>query len=141
MDFFGIGGWELILVGVLAILVFGPERMTRYAFQAGRWMRKFSIIWQDSLSTLREQLNEEIGDTITQEDVDMIRNLRNINIQRHLGLDSLDDELTGRDVAYDAWQTDKPDDPSPSKSAAQPGTNGAESRVYSAWVPPRNPDQ
>jgi len=33
--FGGIGGWELVLVSVIAILVLGPERMIDHAFRAG----------------------------------------------------------------------------------------------------------
>lgn len=37
---FDIGFSELILVGVVALLVFGPERLPRVAREAGLWIRK-----------------------------------------------------------------------------------------------------
>jgi len=74
MDIFGVGGWELALVVVLAVVIFGPERIARHAYQVGRWARQFSAIWQEATTALREQLTEELGeDLFTQEDLARIR--------------------------------------------------------------------
>ena len=32
----GIGGWELLLVAVIAMLVLGPEHMVKHAYRFGR---------------------------------------------------------------------------------------------------------
>lgn len=37
---FDIGFWELVLVGVVALLVFGPERLPRVARETALWLRK-----------------------------------------------------------------------------------------------------
>lgn len=37
---FGIGTQELLVVGVLCLLVFGPERLTNMARDAGRFVRR-----------------------------------------------------------------------------------------------------
>ncbi|MBA2410809.1 MAG: twin-arginine translocase subunit TatB [Gammaproteobacteria bacterium] len=37
---FDIGFWELVLIGVVALLVVGPERLPALARQAGEWVGK-----------------------------------------------------------------------------------------------------
>lgn len=37
---FDIGFWELVLIGVIALLVFGPEKLPRLARTAGYWIGK-----------------------------------------------------------------------------------------------------
>ena len=54
----GIGGWELLLVAVIAMLVLGPEHMVKHAYRFGRWARKFSGYWQEAVGAFREQLKD-----------------------------------------------------------------------------------
>lgn len=65
---FDIGFWELVLVAVVALLVFGPERLPRVARETALWIRKArsmvasvkSEIDQElRLEELRQSLNEE----------------------------------------------------------------------------------
>lgn len=37
---FDVGFWELVLVGVVALLVFGPERLPRVAREVALWIKK-----------------------------------------------------------------------------------------------------
>jgi len=63
--FGGIGGWELLLIAVIAILVLGPERMIHYAFRAGRFVRKMSVYWQEGAAAFRAEVHniEEAADS------------------------------------------------------------------------------
>ncbi|HCU81197.1 MAG: hypothetical protein CL789_01385 [Chloroflexi bacterium] len=55
--FGGIGGWEFLLIAVIAILVLGPERMIHYAFRAGRFARKMSAYWQEGAAAFRAEVH------------------------------------------------------------------------------------
>ena len=63
--FGGIGGWELLLIAVIAILVLGPERMIHYAFRTGRFVRKMSVYWQEGADAFRAEMRnvEEAADS------------------------------------------------------------------------------
>ena len=53
---FDIGFWELVLIGVVALLVIGPERLPGVARTAGMWvgrMRRF-------VSTVKADIDREI---------------------------------------------------------------------------------
>lgn len=53
---FGIGGWEFILIAVLALLLFGPDKLPQFARTVGRFMRDFKR-YQDLMeSTIRAEM-------------------------------------------------------------------------------------
>lgn len=65
---FDIGFWELVLVGVVSLLVFGPERLPKVAREAALWVRKAramaasvkqEIDHELQLQELRQSLMEE----------------------------------------------------------------------------------
>lgn len=65
---FDIGFSELVLVGLVALLVFGPERLPRVARETALWVRKarsvvgsvkMEIDQELQLQELRQSLNEE----------------------------------------------------------------------------------
>jgi sec-independent protein translocase protein TatB len=37
---FDIGFWELMIIGLVALLVVGPERLPQLAYSAGKWLGK-----------------------------------------------------------------------------------------------------
>lgn len=55
---FGIGGWEFGLLIVLALIVFGPERLPRIAGQIGKSVREFQRQASEMQATFTTALNE-----------------------------------------------------------------------------------
>lgn len=53
---FDIGFWELVLVGLIALLVFGPERLPRVAREAALWVRKARTM----VSSVKEEIDREL---------------------------------------------------------------------------------
>jgi len=61
MNFFGIGGLELLIILFLAFLLLGPRRMARTGKEVGKWARearKMSSELTQSLSLLDEEPGE-----------------------------------------------------------------------------------
>ena len=54
---FGVGIPELMVIAVVAVVVFGPDRLPEYARQAGRLVRQF----RDLANSAQDQLREELG--------------------------------------------------------------------------------
>lgn len=54
---FGMTFEKLLLIGLLVLLVVGPERLPRYAAKLGEWTRRF----RDYLSGAKERMREEVG--------------------------------------------------------------------------------
>ncbi len=55
---FDIGFFELLLVGTVALLVLGPERLPKAARTVGLWMRKARAAWY----SMRSELEREFAD-------------------------------------------------------------------------------
>ena len=134
----GIGGWELLLVAVIAMLVLGPEHMVKHAYRFGRWARKFSGYWQEAVGAFREQLKD-----IEKEAVDGAA-LPNLNELKDLAAEMrLDDELagiSGQSVSGDA-SSHKPETSLPEGGVADEIANDThktetkETSSYTAWRP------
>lgn len=53
---FGIGGWEFVLIAVLALLLFGPDKLPQFARTVGRFMRDFKRYQSLMESTIRAEV-------------------------------------------------------------------------------------
>lgn len=83
---FDVGIWELLVIGVVGIIVFGPDRLPEYARQAGRMMRQLRKFAQSAQDDLRSELGPEFAD-LKLSDLDP-RSM----IRKHV-LDGLDEDL------------------------------------------------
>ena len=59
---FGVGLPELAVILVVAVFVFGPDRLPDYARQAGRMVRQLRKFAQAAQQDLREELGPEFAD-------------------------------------------------------------------------------
>jgi len=53
---FGLGGGELVVVIILAILLIGPRDIPKAANQIGRWVRQFKFAANDFKETLQKEI-------------------------------------------------------------------------------------
>lgn len=53
---FDIGFWEMVLVGVVALLVFGPERLPRVARETALWVRKARTM----VASVKRDIDQEL---------------------------------------------------------------------------------
>ena len=56
MDFLGIGGWEVLLILVIAVLVLGPEKIVEF----GRTLGKMARTLKKATSDLTAQVTKEV---------------------------------------------------------------------------------
>jgi TatA/E family protein of Tat protein translocase len=56
---FGIGGWEMLLIGVVALLVFGPKRLPELARSLGKGLAEF----RKASSELRRSIDLDLDPT------------------------------------------------------------------------------
>ena len=58
MNVFGIGGWELVLVLLIMLIVAGPKRMATWAYTLGRWTAKLRTMWEEVAVSFEAELKE-----------------------------------------------------------------------------------
>jgi len=83
---------KLLVLGVVALIVFGPERLPAMAAQAGRALREMRKMLDGAKSELRENLGPEFSDF----------DITDLN-PRHFVRKHLMDELTGDGVLVNAF--------------------------------------
>ncbi len=88
---FGIGPLELVVIAIVAVLVFGPDRLPEFARTAGRLLRQVRQMVSNAQNDLRNELGPEFADLDLQD-----LNPKNF-VRKHLlegGDDDLDDKST-----------------------------------------------
>ena len=70
---FNVGAGEAAVIGLVAVIVLGPERLPRAAQEAGRVLRHLRGIAQDAKSELRAELGPDIDDLRSLDPRRMIR--------------------------------------------------------------------
>lgn len=59
MEIFGINGWELIIILLVAVVVLGPERLPHYAARLAQGVRDLRRLADGARESLREQMGPE----------------------------------------------------------------------------------
>jgi TatA/E family protein of Tat protein translocase len=59
MDFLGIGPWEILLILILALIIFGPGKLTEVARTLGRTVRAIRKASADLTATVTRELEEK----------------------------------------------------------------------------------
>lgn len=57
MDIFGVGGNELLIIFVLAVVILGPERLVRSARQMGRHVRNIKAYFRSLTDELKAEID------------------------------------------------------------------------------------
>ena len=98
---FGIGLPELMVIIVVAVIVFGPDRLPEFARQAGRLVRQIRQFTNAARDDIRNELGPEFAD---------------------FELTDLDPRRAMRKYIQDAW--DETDDPEPARPGQLPLADG-----------------
>ena len=98
---FGIGLPELAVIVVVAVIVFGPDRLPDFARQAGRFVRQVRRFTQSARDDIRSELGPEFAD---------------------FEITDLDPRRAVRKYIQDAWDED---DDEPVRAGQQPLADGA----------------
>lgn len=59
---FDVGVWEILVIIVVGVVVFGPDRLPDYARQAGRMVRQVRKFAKSAEADLRTELGPEFAD-------------------------------------------------------------------------------
>ncbi len=102
----GIGFAEFLVIGVVAMLVFGPDRLPDFARQAGRMIRQVRGLARQARDDIRTELGPEYAD---------------------FELTDLDPRRAIRKHVMEAWEDDEDDGP---KTPAAPPLRSGERPPY-----------
>jgi sec-independent protein translocase protein TatB len=92
---FGIGPLELVVIAIVAVVLFGPDRLPEFARTAGRLLRQVRQMVNNAQNDLRNELGPEFADL----------DVRDLNprsfVRKHLleGIDEDDSEAFDKPVS------------------------------------------
>ena len=59
MDFLGIGGWEILLILIIALIVLGPGKIVDFARSMGKMVRAFKKATSDLTTQITKEMEEQ----------------------------------------------------------------------------------
>ena len=89
---FDIGIGEIIILAVVGLLVFGPERLPRAAADAAKWLKQI----RSMASGARQDLADSAGIDLS-ETVDTVKSLKDLH-PRRLAASILEDDASSTDA-------------------------------------------
>lgn len=112
---FDIGFFEVCLIGVIALLVIGPEKLPKVARTTGLWMGKIQGLVKTVKHQVDEQVRmEELKQSIQQQ-ADSLEN--KLNISLHSADSQINEAVT--ELNDSIQQTPHSEKPSPAPSTKQ----------------------
>ncbi len=58
MNILGVGGWELLAILVIMLLVAGPKRMLHWAYILGTYVAKFRVMWSETVDVIQKEFDD-----------------------------------------------------------------------------------
>lgn len=59
MDFFGIGGWEVLLIFIIILIIWGPGRLVEIGRTLGKMMRALRKVTSDLTAQVSKEIEEQ----------------------------------------------------------------------------------
>jgi sec-independent protein translocase protein TatB len=129
---FDVGFWELLLIGVVGLLVVGPERLPEFARTVGRWVGQAQRMVRSVRADIERELEtENLRSMINQQDEQiqelkgMVKEVRD-DTEASVGADTLSEEFgrmqkeLTRDVSDDAAGGTQQNDAAPAETTQLP---------------------
>jgi sec-independent protein translocase protein TatB len=140
---FNVGLGEIVIIVLVTLLLFGPERLPEMARQAGRWLGRLRLTTQDALDQLKDETDLKdlnlpdlrIG-SLRSQARDYVRELMDVEGQ----MAELEREREQLKAALEAEQNG--DGPKPPGDGAGPEDDGTDAKASSADLapPPVDPE-
>ncbi|MBI1257838.1 MAG: hypothetical protein GC204_10240 [Chloroflexi bacterium] len=58
MDILGVGGWELVAILLIMLIVAGPKRMISWSYTLGKYVSQLRRMWADTAQMLQKEFDD-----------------------------------------------------------------------------------
>jgi sec-independent protein translocase protein TatB len=119
---FDIGFWELVIIGLVALLVVGPERLPRLAYTAGKWLGKGRAMIGSIKSEIDREMQADELKRVIEEQKKLLNPLEEIIEETEDSLSQFEEEtnVTIEDQGHEdqeSQESESEPDPSLNESA------------------------
>lgn len=150
MNILGIGGWELVVIFIIALVIAGPKRMIQWAYIAGKYLGQLRIVWRNMMQTVQKEFDDAgvdiqlPKDMPTRGDVGRIaqKALQPFTSPMKQAMDEVEKDVnsvkqTATDLQVEASMNGKQ-----KHEASKPAnTNDAEQSSFGTWSSPTNDEE
>lgn len=101
---FDVGMFEMVLIGVIALLILGPERMPEAARAAGRWVGKMRGFITGIKADVESQMSIAELDELRQLRNDLSAAQTNLNQMQQATTETLNEQVSARATESETLQ-------------------------------------
>ncbi len=69
MDILGVGGWELVAILLIMLVVAGPKRMISWSYTLGKYVAQLRHMWAETAEMLQKEFDEAGVDVRVPKDI------------------------------------------------------------------------
>src|SRR5664279_4170857 len=69
MDILGVGGWELVAIVLIMLIVAGPKRMIQWSYTLGTYVSKLRKMWTEAAVMIQKEFDEAGVDVKVPKDI------------------------------------------------------------------------
>src|SRR5664279_976438 len=69
MDILGVGGWELVAIVLIMLIVAGPKRMIQWSYTLGTYVSKLRKMWAEAAVMIQKEFDEAGVDVKVPKDI------------------------------------------------------------------------
>lgn len=69
MDILGVGGWELVVIFIIMLVVAGPKRMIQWSYTLGKYVAMLRKMWGETAQMLQKEFDEAGVDVKVPKDI------------------------------------------------------------------------
>lgn len=77
MDILGIGGWELVAILLIMLVVAGPKRMIAWSYTAGKYVAMMRRMWAETARQIQKEFDDAGVDIQVPKDLPTRANITN----------------------------------------------------------------
>lgn len=58
MNILGVGGWELVIIFLIMLVVAGPKRMIQWSYVLGKYLGQMRILWGQMVDAVQKEFDD-----------------------------------------------------------------------------------
>jgi Sec-independent protein translocase protein TatA len=58
VNILGVGGWELLAILLIMLIVAGPKRMIHWSYILGQYVSKFRAMWSETVDVIQKEFDD-----------------------------------------------------------------------------------
>jgi Sec-independent protein translocase protein TatA len=147
MDILGIGGWELVAIIMIMLIVAGPKRMISWSYTLGKYVAQLRKMWSETAQVIQKEFDEAGVDVKVPKNIptrgdlnrEVARALTPVTKPFQESLDATKKEIDATKQAVSFKVEDKPadgEDAKPPADAAKPAASKPAPVTKPPVVPP-----